>query len=64
MTLWGFLRGGMVKINAVWNWNEDLRLADIEFAHAGAQGAALQTQDFSRAVFAADFPAGPVQARV
>ena len=28
--------------------SEDLRLADIEFAHAGAQGAALHAHNFGR----------------
>jgi hypothetical protein len=28
----------------------------IELAHAGAQGAAVEAKDFSRTVFAADFP--------
>ena len=36
----------------------NLRLADTQLSYAGAQGAAVEAKDFSRAVFAADFPMG------
>jgi len=45
-------RGGMGgRLRNLW-------LSDIEFAHAGAQGAAVEPKGFSRAVLAADLPMG------
>ena len=38
------------------DWDENSGFVDIELAHAGAQGAAVQVQDLGRAVLAADFP--------
>lgn len=36
----------------------ELCFNDIELAHAGTQGAAIQTEDFGCTVLAADFPTG------
>ena len=44
----------MVIVNQ--DWNEKSGFEDIEFAHAGAQGAAVEAENLGRAVPAADFP--------
>lgn len=36
----------------------ELRFLDIEFAHAGPQGAAVKVEDFRSTVFATYFPFG------
>jgi hypothetical protein len=38
------------------DWNEFSGFADIELAHAGVQGTAVETEELGRAVPAADFP--------
>jgi hypothetical protein len=37
---------------------ENLRFSDVEFTHTGPQGAAVEPEDFRRAVFSADLPLG------
>ena len=43
------------------DWNAFSGFADIELAHAGAQGAAVETEDLGRTVLAAHFPTDLVQ---
>jgi hypothetical protein len=43
------------------HWDENLWFSDVKFTHTSAQGAAVEPKNFSRTVFSAYFPLGPLK---